>query len=109
MNSADPLRELLRRLLADQRQRWERGERILVEAYCRKYRELGSNPDGLLDLIYNEVFLRECRGEAPTLEEYVQRFPTLAAPLRLQFEVHQAIQPEALIAGNIPPPEAPGR
>jgi hypothetical protein len=109
MNSADPLRELLRRLLADQRKRWESGGRILVEAYCRKYRELQSSPEGLLDLIYNEVFLRECRGEAPKLEEYVQRFPSLAVPLRMQFEVHQAIQPEALIAGNAPPREVPGR
>src|SRR5439155_11322553 len=62
MNQADPIKELLGRLLADQRKRWTGGERVLVEAYCRKYCELASFPEGLLDLIYNEVFLRECRG-----------------------------------------------
>ena len=107
MNPVDPRKELVGRLLADQRKRWAQGQRVLVEAYCRQYRKLESHSEGLLDLIYNEVFLRECRGEIATLEEYADRFPQLASSLRLQFEVHQAIQPGALTEGVVPALDVP--
>src|SRR5262249_4352851 len=44
-----------------------------------------------LDLIYNEVVLREQAGETPALADYLPRFPNLEADLRLQFEVDQAL------------------
>ena len=47
---------------------------------------------GLLDLIYNEVVLREQAGESPALEEYLARFPDHTEALRAQFEVHQALR-----------------
>jgi serine/threonine-protein kinase len=93
-------------LLLDQRERWERGERALVETYLQQHPNLASDVNALLDLIYNEVFLREQQGEAPRLEEYAGRFPELAEPLRLQFEVHAAIGtqtlPGTLVAGADP-------
>jgi hypothetical protein len=79
-------------LLADQRQRWEQGRRILVESYLAQFPSLGTDQEAVLDLIYNEVYLREQHGEPADLAEYVQRFPQWTAELRLQFEVHQAIQ-----------------
>ena len=42
----------------------------------------------LLDLIYNEVVLREEDGESPQLEEYLDRFPGHDDALRAQFDVH---------------------
>ena len=92
---SDPMSEPpappLARLLAEQRERWARGDCAPVEAFLQAYPGLGDDADGLLDLIYNEVFLRERRGEAPGRDEYLRRFPHLAAPLAAQFDVHQAI------------------
>src|SRR5690242_3477766 len=81
----------LTRLLAEQRERWARGECPPVEMFLHHYPGLRGDADALLDLIYNEVFLRERRGEAPGRDEYLRRFPDLAAPLAAQFDVHQAI------------------
>ena len=79
-------------LLATQRETWEQGGRISVEVLLQQHPVLEENSDGLLDLIYNEIFLREQKGESPQLEEYLLRFPDLADSIRAQFDVHQAIQ-----------------
>jgi tetratricopeptide (TPR) repeat protein/tRNA A-37 threonylcarbamoyl transferase component Bud32 len=74
----------------DQRARWQRGERVVVEAYLDQHPALP--PDAQLDLIYNEVVLLQEAGEAPRLEEYLRRFPQFAAQLKDQFEVDQALE-----------------
>jgi serine/threonine protein kinase len=79
-------------LLDDQRRRWLEGERVLVEEYCRRAPSLKDDTESLLDLIYSEVLLRELQGEQPRLAEYVERFPDVAGPLRVQFELDQAIR-----------------
>src|SRR5581483_9228509 len=81
-------------LLAEQRTRWQGGEPLRVEAYLERYPDLRADAESLLDLIYNEIFLRAQRGETPCLEEYLQRFPQFADELRLQFEVHDALDVE---------------
>ncbi len=86
-------RPTLAELLAYQRERWPRGERVLVETYLQLHPYL--DREAALDLIYNEIFLREQQGEAAPPEEYLQRFPQWADDLQLQFEVHQAIKPAA--------------
>jgi tetratricopeptide (TPR) repeat protein len=78
-------------LLADQRERWQRGEPLPVEGYLEQRPELRANADVILDLIYNEIYLRTQQGEAPCLPDYLRRFPQFAAELRLQFEVHDAL------------------
>src|SRR3954447_23195042 len=52
-------------LRADQVERWQHGERMLVEAYLAKWPELQTNAEVLLELIYSEVVLREQLGEKP--------------------------------------------
>src|SRR5262249_28089864 len=52
---------------------------------------LCGSSDAVLDLIYNEVMLREEVGEKPALADYVSRFPHLAAELHAQFEVDGAL------------------
>src|SRR5262249_43752378 len=70
---ADPARQpepdlqRMARLWDDQRARWRGGERKLVEAYLEQQPTLRADADRLLYLIYNEVLLREERGEAPQL------------------------------------------
>jgi hypothetical protein len=81
------------KLQLEQSRRWRRGERFLVEDYRQLLPMLQGEAELLLDLIYNEIVLREQIGETPTLEEYLKRFPEHAEALRLQFEVHLAFPP----------------
>jgi tetratricopeptide (TPR) repeat protein/tRNA A-37 threonylcarbamoyl transferase component Bud32 len=83
---------LLTLLLKHQRAAWRRGEPALVESYLEQHPTLRADTQALLDLIYNEILVREDAGQSPPLEEYLHRFPELAAELRLQFEVEHAIQ-----------------
>ncbi len=87
-SSATPL---LAGLLVDQRRRWSLGERALVEEYCRDYPKLATDHESLLDLIIQELVLRERAGERPTHAEYLQRFPQLVDALRLQFALDEEL------------------
>jgi tetratricopeptide (TPR) repeat protein/tRNA A-37 threonylcarbamoyl transferase component Bud32 len=89
----EPDRPMLALLLAYQRRAWRRGERAAVEAYFAQYPALAADAEAVLDLIYQEVLLREQAGESPRLEEYRRRFPHLAPQLELQFEVEGALGP----------------
>jgi serine/threonine protein kinase/Tfp pilus assembly protein PilF len=93
MNEADQVTFMC----LDQRRHWHRGDRILVEAYLAKQPRPLADPDAILDLIYNEIVLREAAGEAPHLEEYLTRFPQFATELRRQFEIHGALQEGDLV------------
>jgi WD40 repeat protein/predicted Ser/Thr protein kinase len=63
-----------------------------VEDYLTEFAERLADPDGLLDLVYHEVLVREAYGDAPELNEYLRRFPQFARQLRDQFEVHSALK-----------------
>src|SRR5438477_8567428 len=89
--SSGPLRQLVEHLEENQRARWQRGEHVRVEDYLEQHPALQAFADGIVDLVYNEFLLRQSEGEAPPLEEYLQRFPLLARQLRDQFEVHAAL------------------
>ena len=78
-------------LRVDQRQRWQAGQRVRAEEYLQRYAILEADPESALDLIFNEFLLREKRGEAPRVEEYLDRFPQFAAVLRQQIELHLAL------------------
>lgn len=73
-----PLSAALRQ---DQRERWLRGERALVESYVERHPALASDTPALLDLIESEISLREELGESPQPEEYLVRFANLQGPL----------------------------
>src|SRR5271156_2028882 len=66
-----------------------------VEAILERHPDLRNHPELLLDLIYNEVVLREQRGEAPTLSEYMRRFPELSTAIKDQFESHEVFADHA--------------
>ena len=53
---------------------------------------MASSPEILLDLIYNEIVVREELGEEISLEDYVASYPQLERDLRLHFEVHRALR-----------------
>ncbi len=93
-------------LQADQRQRWQRGEPLPVEAYLDRHPVLREDPEALLDLIYNEMMLRQESGPAPQFAEYRGRFPHLEEQIRLLFEVHEVLEVEPLDKTNIVPDPA---
>src|SRR5262245_46614071 len=90
--SLELTRPLLDQLLADQCRRWQRGERVPAETYRDEQPALRCDEDAMLDLIYQEIVLREERGEAPQLEEYQERFPALASHLALLFALDQLVR-----------------
>jgi tetratricopeptide (TPR) repeat protein len=85
-------------LRADQCRRWQQDDRPAVESYLEGLPGLAADSDAVLDLIYNEVVLREAAGETPTLAEYERRFPRLAEALRRQFALHEALSGSLLAA-----------
>jgi WD40 repeat protein/serine/threonine protein kinase len=96
------LQQLVSLLMADQRERWPRGDVILFERYLADMVLVQSDLDSILDLICNEVVLRTRRGDSPSYEEYLQRcadyvgrFPDFANQLRCLFEVEGAIEAAA--------------
>ncbi len=100
---ADARDDRLVALLVEQRDRWQRGERVRVEAILAWQPALADQPQAVLDLLVNEIVLRQEAGESPDLDEYLCRFPRLAGELRLQLEVERAIQEDALGAASAPP------
>jgi serine/threonine-protein kinase len=99
-----PLRpdEALAVLRYDQHQRWHHGERLAAEEYLRRYRLLREDADAGLLLVYSEFALRQELGEAPALEEYLERFPQYADGLRQHHAFHAAL------AAGPPTVAAPG-
>ena len=89
-------------LLDDQSGCWRRGERPPAEDFLDRRPGLRGDADAALDLIYHEILLRGRRGEHPTLDEYVRRFPRYAEQLRAHFEVHQALASDASEAPTAP-------
>src|SRR4051812_16556235 len=79
-------------LVQHHRRCWRDGKRLSVEAFLREFPPPTLDDDEILDLIYNEVVLREEDGESPELDDYLRRFPQYAEDLRAQFEVHRALQ-----------------
>jgi hypothetical protein len=83
-------------LRADQIERWRLGERPLVEDYLARETGLADDAEAVLELLYNEVVVREELGEKPGVEEYVRRFPDHAEAVRRQFELHGLLDASAL-------------
>ena len=83
-------------LKADQHGRWGLGEPLYVETYLDQHPPLRADASAVFDLICNELLLRRQRGENPQLEEYLQRFGQLEAPLRQWFQAYAAEKTLAL-------------
>ncbi len=84
-----------------QTRHWKSGERPRVEDLLARHSHLAGDDNAVLDLIYNEMMLREEAGDRPALDEYLGRFPRLEAELRVQFEVEQAMTLDE-VAGPAP-------
>jgi WD40 repeat protein len=91
----------LSQLLHAQSRDWGHEPGRLAEDYLAGQPALAQDPEAVLDLIYHEIQLRRRQGEAPALDEYLQRFPPLADQLPLLFEVNQALHPDRASATSM--------
>ena len=92
--------EMAMLLQVEQRKRWDEGDPILVEVFFDQYPYLKADEEAVFDLVYHEVCLREERGEAALLEEYLSRFPEIAPRLGTLFEVHGALKRDSVLDPN---------
>jgi tetratricopeptide (TPR) repeat protein len=86
--------QLMELVRADQRQHWEKADRILAETYLQRHPALQSDPALAVEIVYHEILLREELGETFRLDEYLERFPQLTSQLKPLFEVHHALEAE---------------
>jgi serine/threonine protein kinase/tetratricopeptide (TPR) repeat protein len=94
-------------LRVDQRERWQRGERVSAEDYLRRFPLLEADPERALEVVYGEWLLREELGEKPALEEYQRRLPRHADRLRQQIELRRALEGDDPLAFADTKPGAP--
>jgi predicted Ser/Thr protein kinase len=93
----NPLRlaALMEMVKIDLRHRWQRGRRVVLDAYLKSYPELGT-PDTLpVDLILAECQVRRQYGSRARLEEYARRFPRQVEELRRLLGDSESVAPAA--------------
>ena len=78
-------------LCVDQRERWMRGESPETEYYLNVCRSLHPSSEYAVDILYNEFLVRREIGEAPTVDEYRDRFPELVEQLQVQVNLRDAL------------------
>jgi WD40 repeat protein len=94
-------------LCQDQRRRWAQGDYKPVEAYLKEDATLEGDTEALLDLLLNEVILREERGESPAAEEYQHRFPRQAVAVADTLAFHTALRDALPLSGSQRTPSGP--
>jgi tetratricopeptide (TPR) repeat protein len=83
-------------LVADLAARWRNGERPLAEEYLDRSPELWDRPDAALELIAEELVLREEFGEPVSAAELAARFPRWQAQVEVLVECQRALGPPAV-------------
>lgn len=92
----DRVSEQLESALNRQREAWLAGVNPTI-ADLLSDTSLQDDTDAHLDLLYNEIVVREELGLEPTLDEYIERHPQLKDELQLHFEIHNAIKQQVLL------------
>jgi tRNA A-37 threonylcarbamoyl transferase component Bud32 len=92
--------ELVLLLREELKQHLRAGSPVRVEELLAKWPGKISD-EGILDLIYQEIVLREEAGEQPALDEYRQRFPHLDSALQRQFALHEMLKNSDLTSGEV--------
>jgi serine/threonine protein kinase len=90
-NGVDSVDFSLEWLISEQVKAWMRGDRPPVKLLLDRHPAIFENPKALVELINQEIVLRQIRGETPRPDDYLIDFPELAEPLSRLFEVHGAL------------------
>lgn len=96
-----PAADLGEALAAQMASDWRRGDCLAAESYLDRHPELLDTPEGALRLIYEEVCLRQDRGEEVAAEELLRRFPRWANELAVMLDCHR------LVRAHLAPPQVP--
>jgi serine/threonine protein kinase/tetratricopeptide (TPR) repeat protein len=75
--------------------RWRLGERPPAEEFLRRHPQLWDQPEAAVDLVYEEICLRQELGEESPAEQVVARFPQWRAQLEVLLECHRILGPGA--------------
>ena len=94
LNAVGPLSatQLAEVLHVDQHHRWQAGERTTAETYLKRFPDICTEADAVVDLIFHEYLLRERLGERPVSQEYLDRFPAYAQALESQIAFHSLLK-----------------
>jgi serine/threonine protein kinase len=84
---------LVEELAAEMARRWERGERPRAEEYLSLHPLLGDQPESALELVYEEIHLRQESGEEVAAEELFGRFPRWRRQVETLLECHHLLAP----------------
>ena len=88
-------------VLAELAAAWERGEPLTAEQLLDRHPAIRANPVAAVRLIYEEICLREERGEKVAATEVVRRFPHWRQELEILLDCH------GLLSAPAAPPEFP--
>src|SRR5581483_5075961 len=73
---------------------WAAGNSTAAEHWLIRYPDLATRPEAATRLVYEEVCLREERGDEVTSEEFYRRFPQWRSELEMLFDCHRLAQLE---------------
>ncbi|MGD0039111.1 MAG: protein kinase [Isosphaeraceae bacterium] len=79
-------------LRVDQAERSRLGQWVPAETYLDAFPIVRESAECAIDLVFAEYLLREEQGERPAFEEFQGRFPQYAGVLKLQIDLHQAME-----------------
>jgi eukaryotic-like serine/threonine-protein kinase len=85
---------LVDRLAREMADRWQRGERPLVEEFLQLHPKLRDEPQAVLRLIYEEFCLRQEAGEADAFTRLLERFPNERLELELLLDCQRLMIPQ---------------
>lgn len=92
---------LVEHLAEEMTRRWRKGERPLVEEYLGLHPQLPNSPEDVLELIAEELHLRDEYGLPATPAELTERFPHFRAQVLALASCH------SLLAGHLAAPRFP--
>jgi serine/threonine-protein kinase len=85
---AGPLDSTLDDLLSERVRDWMRGECTPVKTYLSRLRGACDASEAALELINQEIILRQMRGDQPVIDDYLPEFAELCETLTKLFDVH---------------------
>jgi serine/threonine protein kinase/Flp pilus assembly protein TadD len=83
---------LAERLAAEMTERWQRGERPLTEDFLAQHPQLWQQPEAAIDLVYEELLLRQQHGLDTTAADLLRRFPQWRRQLDVLLRCHQLLE-----------------
>jgi tetratricopeptide (TPR) repeat protein len=96
------LEELAARLVEEMTTAWHQGRQPRAEEFLARHPDLFTAPAAAVQLIYEEICLREEAGQEQAAQEVAARFPQWRAELELLLDCHRLLQQPALARPAFP-------